>query len=62
VGAFTRTFCENKQSCWLTGNYDRAFQYFNIAFQSSDYYRNQAYDIENTFEVAVVGFRPQLCV
>jgi iron complex outermembrane receptor protein len=51
VAAFTRTFCENKQSCWLTGNYDRAFQYFNIAFQSSAYYQAQAFDIENTFEV-----------
>ena len=51
VSAFTSVFCENKQACWLTGNYDKAFQYFNIVFQSSAYYRNQAYDIEQTFAV-----------
>lgn len=51
VGAFTYSFCENKAGCWLAGDYDRAFKYFGIQFQSSAYYQAQAYDVENTFEV-----------
>ncbi len=51
VGAFTGSFCENKQACWLTGNYGSAFKYFGITFQSPSYYQNQAYDVENTFGV-----------
>ncbi|HEY4444391.1 MAG TPA: TonB-dependent receptor [Steroidobacteraceae bacterium] len=51
VGAFTNVFCENKQACWLTGDYARAFKYFGITFQSPQYYQNQAFDIEQTFAV-----------
>ena len=51
VGAFTSTFCQNKQACWLTGDYGRAFQDFGITFQSPQYYQNQAFDVENTFAV-----------
>jgi iron complex outermembrane receptor protein len=51
VGAFTSTFCENKQACWLSGNFASAFRYFGITFQSPQYYQAQAYDVEQTFEV-----------
>jgi TonB-dependent receptor len=51
VSAFTSVFCENKQACWLSGNYAQAFQYFGIVFQSPQYYQSQAFDIENTFAV-----------
>jgi TonB-dependent receptor len=51
VGAFAGTFCENKQACWLVGDYARAFRYFGITFQPGSYYLSQAYDIENTFDI-----------
>ena len=51
VGAYTYTYCENKSACWLEGNFAQAFTSLGIQFQPTSYYRNQAVDVEQNFDV-----------